>query len=140
MSKILLVAGALLMSMAGPAAAARTLNGGAAAHLHLIQAEGSLLTEEGPVTGALAGSMRAQLHTGALFSASFTLHTHQGTITGCGTARPHGTGRYQSFSGSFTATGGSGRYAHVKGHAGLYGVLDRRTDSVVIQTTGTLTY
>ena len=59
---------------------------------------------------------------------------------GGGRATPHGSGRYQSFSGSFQATHGSGRYANVSGHAGLYGVFDRRTDSVVIQTTGTLTY
>ena len=124
----------------GAAHAARTLNGAATAHLHLVRAEGSELIEEGPVSGALAGSAHAELSTGAVFTANFTIHTHGGSITGHGRASPHGSGRYQSFSGSFQATHGSGRYAHISGHAGLYGVFDRRTDSVVIQTTGTLTY
>ena len=144
---LLATTGATLMGLAGAAAgqqtdahAARTLNGAATAHLHLVRAEGSQLIEEGAVTGALAGSMGADLYTGAVFTASFTLHTHAGTISGHGTAKPHGTGRYRSFSGSFLVTGGSGRYAHVSGHAGLYGVLDRRTDAVIIQTTGTLHY
>jgi hypothetical protein len=122
------------------ARAARLLNGAATARLHLVQAEGSELIEEGPVSGALAGSAHAELRTGAVFTASFTINTHGGSITGRGRATPHGSGRYQSFSGSFQATHGSGRYAHISGHAGLYGVFDRRTDSVVIQTTGTLTY
>jgi hypothetical protein len=120
--------------------AARALNGTATAKLHLIRAEGSQLIEEGPVTGTLTGSAQAHLKTGAVFTASFTIHTREGSITGHGRATPHGSGRYQSFSGSFLATSGSGRYAHVAGRAGLYGVFDRRTDSVVIQTTGSLTY
>ena len=132
-------------TLAAPAAAqdahaARTLDGNATAHLHLVKAEGSQLIEEGSVSGSLAGSARAALHTGALFTASFTIRTREGSITGRGQATPHGSGRYQSFAGSFTATSGSGRYTHIKGRAGLYGVFDRRTDSVEIQTTGTLTY
>jgi hypothetical protein len=143
-----LLAAALLGAYASPATAyqatvrsARTLSGTATAHLHLIEAEGSKLIEDGPVTGALTGSARAELHTGAVFTATFTIQTSRGSITGEGRATPHGSGRYQSFSGSFHATHGSGRYAHIKGQAGLYGVFDVRTDSVVIQTTdGTLSY
>jgi hypothetical protein len=120
--------------------AARSLNSTATAHLHLVMAEGSQLTEEGPATGALSGWVQAQLNTGAVFTGSFTIHTHGGTIKGRGRAIPNGSGRYESFGGSFTVTSGSGRYRHIKGHAGLYGVFDRRTDSAVIQTTGKLTY
>ncbi len=120
--------------------AARSQSADATAHLHLVRAEGSQLFEEGPVSGALAGSMRAALNTGAVFTGTFTTRTNGGSIKGHGTATPHGSGRYQSFSGSLRVTGGSGRYAHVNGHAGLYGVFDRRTDTVVVQTTGTLTY
>ncbi len=145
---MLITASALLFSATGSSAAARTavayaartLNGTATAHLHLVRAEGSELIEEGPVSGVLVGTTRAELSTGAIFTATFTIHAHGGSITGHGHATPHGSGRYQSFSGSFNATNGTGRYAHVSGRAGLYGVFDRRTDSVVIQTTGTLTY
>ena len=120
--------------------AARTLNGEATARLHLVKAEGSQLLEEGSVTGALAGSAHGTFHTGAIFIGAITIHTHGGSISGEGRAIPSGSGRYQSFRGSFKVTSGSGLYVHISGHSGLYGVLDRRHDSVVIQTTGRLTY
>jgi hypothetical protein len=120
--------------------AARTLNGTATAHLHLVKANGSQLYEEGPVTGALPGSMRAVLTTGEVFSGSFTIHTHGGAIDGHGSATIRGAGRYQSFSGSITVTGGSGRYSHAHGRTGLSGTFDRRTYAIVIQTTGKLSY
>lgn len=146
---ILTTAGAVLTSTAQSAAAgrqpaaqaARTINGTATAHLHLVKPDGSELFEEGPVSGgSLKGSMQAELDTGTVFTGSFTIHTSGGSIKGQGRATPHGSGRYQSFSGSLVVTGGSGRYAHVNGRGGLYGVFDRRTDSVVVQTTGKLTY
>jgi hypothetical protein len=120
---------------------AGVLNGKATARLHLVEVEGSRLEEEGPVTGVLTGKARGVLHLGAVFKASFTITTHSGSITGEGTAIPGVAHTYQSFEGSFTVTRGSGRYAHIHGRAQhLYGVLDRRTDSVVIQTTGQLTF
>jgi hypothetical protein len=136
----LATAGAVGLAIGASAHAAGVLDGKATAHLHLVQVEGSELNEEGPVAGVLTGTARGGLHLGAIFIASFTIHTRNGSITGRGTAIPHGTGRFQSFAGSFSATDGSGRYAHISGRAGLYGVLDRRTDSVVIQTTGRLSY
>jgi hypothetical protein len=138
----LLLAGCVVLPWSSASAAGRNaLTGTATAHLHLTKAEGSQLQEEGTVSGILTGSARASLRVGTTFTASFTIRTRAGTITGHGQARPHGYGRYQSFSGSFLATHGTGRYAHISGHAGLYGVFDRRTESVVIQTSGgRLTY
>jgi hypothetical protein len=124
----------------GAARAAHVLNGTATAHLHLIRPEGTKLYEEGPVTGALAGSMRAEFDTGTTFTGSFTIRTHGGSIDGSGSASPHGTGRYRSFSGALTITGGTGRYSHAHGRAGLYGTFDRRSYALLIQTTGTLSY
>ncbi len=92
------------------------------------------------MTGALPGSMRAVVDTGDVFTGSFTIHTHGGTIEGHGRATPHGAGRYQSFSGTITLTGGTGRYSHAHGRAGLYGTFDRRTYAMVIQTTGRFSY
>lgn len=147
MTTLILLVGAVMISPAasyssGHAAArtARSLNATTTAHLHLVKAEGSELFEEGAVSGALPGSMQAELKTGALYTGSFTTRTHGGSIKGHGTATPHGAGRYQSFSGTFTVTSGTGRYTHVSGHAGLYGVFDRRTDAVTVQTTGKLSY
>jgi hypothetical protein len=119
---------------------AGVLDGKATACLALVQVEGSELEEEGPVVGVLTGTARGELHLGAVFKASFTIQTRSGSITGEGTAIPGVAHTYQSFAGSFTSLRGSGRYAHIRGHPRLSGVLDRRTDSVVIETTGQLTY
>jgi hypothetical protein len=134
---------ALAAFAAGARAAAdiaRSLNGTATAHLHLIESEGAKLHEEGPVTGALPGTMKATFNTGTVFTGSFAIHTRNGTIDGEGKAIPHGSGRYQSFRGSITVTGGSGRYSHAHGHTGLYGTFDRRTFALVVQTKGSLSY
>jgi hypothetical protein len=146
-AKWLLVAASSLASivlMGTPAAGAQravatlagTLTGTATAQLSPVNVEGSKLIESGPVTGALSGSVKAELHVGASFTASFTIHTRNGSISGHGQATPHGSGRYQSFGGSATVTSGTGRYSHIHGHAGLYGTFDRRTDKVTIQVTG----
>jgi hypothetical protein len=119
---------------------ARSLDGTATAHLHLVRPEDAELYEEGPVTGALPGSMHARFRTGAVLSGSFSIRTHGGSIDGSGQAATHGSGRYQSFSGSLTVTGGTGRYSHAHGSAGLYGTFDRRTYALVIQTTGRFSY
>jgi hypothetical protein len=121
--------------------AAGVLDGKATACLTLIEVEGSELEEEGPVVGVLTGSARGKLHLGAVFKASFTITTRNGSITGEGTAIPGVAHTYQSFEGSFTVTRGSGRYAHIHGRPQhLKGVLDRHSDSVVIETTGQLNY
>lgn len=122
------------------ARAARTLDGTDSAHLHLVHQDERLLDEEGAATGALPGHMRADLTVSSTFSGRCTIYTTGGSITGSGRATPHGSGRYQSFSGSLLITGGTGRYAHVHGRTGLSGTFDRRTFSVVLQTTGNLSY
>jgi len=119
---------------------AGVLNGKATACLTLIEVEGSELEEQGPVVGVLTGTARGKLHLGAVFKASFTITTRSGSITGEGTAVPGVAHTYQSFAGSFTSLRGTGRYAHIRGRPRLSGVLDRHTDSVVIETTGRLTY
>jgi hypothetical protein len=126
----------------GPTASdPHALNGNAEAHLHLVHSSGSTLIEEGAVSGGgLSGHMRAQLNVGPTFSGRFTFYTRAGQIMGRGSAHPHGSGRYESFSGTVSVTGGSGRYAHVSGHGAMYGTFDRRTYNVTIQTRGTLHY
>lgn len=109
------------------------------AHLHYIRSSGSLLFEEGSASGTLPGKMQVHCDVGPTVTASFTIYVRGGgTISGHGTAKAHGSGRYESFGGSLTVTGGTGRYAHAHGHAGLYGVFDRRTYALTVQTTGRL--
>jgi hypothetical protein len=110
------------------------------AHLHYVSAKGSLLIDEGRATGTVPGDMKVRLRIGAIFTGSFTIYTSAGTIVGRGSAVPHGAGRYESFAGSLTATGGSGRYRNARGRAQLYGVFNRGDYSLVIQTAGTLYY
>jgi hypothetical protein len=98
------------------------------------------LFEEGKAYGTLPGSMRAYLSLGPPFAGSFTIYTNGGTINGHGTAAPNGGGLYESFAGTLTVTGGTGRYTHAHGHAGLYGTFDRRSYSLTVQTTGSLSY
>lgn len=122
------------------ARAARTLNGTDTAHLHLVRQNEAVLFEEGAAGGALPGHMKATLSVGSTFRGTCTIYTSHGSITGRGTARPHGTGRYQSFSGRLVMTGGTGLYRHVHGSTGLYGTFDRRTFALVVQTKGRLSY
>lgn len=134
---------ASLVGAQSPAAnAARTVNATDTAHLHYNAAgsEGATLLEEGLAKGTLPGRMRAHLTIEATFSGSFVLYTSVGSIKGRGSAKPSGSGRYESFRGSLTVTGGTGRYAHAHGRAGLYGVFDRKTYGLTVQTTGHLTY
>jgi hypothetical protein len=96
------------------------------------------LFEQGKAQGTLPGSMRAYLSLGPPFAGSFTIETNVGTINGHGTATPHGGGLYESFAGTLTVTGGTGRYAHAHGHAKLYGTFNRRTYALIVQTNGSL--
>lgn len=134
-------AGAGAVAQGLPSAhAARTLDGTDTAHLLLVRQDESVLFEEGSADGALPGHMRAQLTVGSHFTGACTIYTRYGSISGRGSATAHGSGRYQSFSGSFTIAAGSGRYLHIHGTTRLYGTFDRRTFAVVVQTVGRLSY
>jgi hypothetical protein len=113
------------------------------AHLRKTAVEGAVVFEEGQAEGALRGAMRVRLDTNVPFRAWFTLRTRDGTLRGYGSATPCETrcsGHYESFRGPLVIDGGSGLYAHARGHGGLYGVFDRETYGVEVQTTGTLSY
>jgi hypothetical protein len=122
------------------ARAARALKASDTAHLRYVKASGSSLLEEGPTTGTLPGKMRVSLDVGTTFSGSFTIYLKGGTITGHGTATPHGIGTVESFAGTLVVTKGTGRYSRAGGHAGLYGTFNRNNYALVIQTTGNLSY
>jgi hypothetical protein len=123
------------------AQATGTLNVTDEAHLHLTTTAGELLEEEGTATGALPGKIRARFRVGATVSGSYTFYPRGGgSITGSGSARLHSTGTYASFGGTLTISHGTGRYAHAHGRGGLYGLVNRHTDALTVQTTGHLSY
>jgi hypothetical protein len=110
------------------------------AHLDYVDAKGSYLTEEGRASGPLAGLVKARIRVTADISGSFTFYPRGGTISGSGVGTLHESGRYASFGGTVTVLGGTGRYAHARGGGRLYGVYNRDTLDVTIQTTGILSY
>lgn len=120
--------------------AARSLRASDIAHLHYVSASGSLLYEVGNASGTLPGGMHVRMRVSTTFTGNFTIYARGGSITGRGSARPHGSGVYESFAGTLLVTGGSGRFAHAHGRAGLYGTFNRRTYALVVQTRGTLYY
>jgi hypothetical protein len=135
------IAAALASGLTASASAgAHTLRASDRASLHYVSASGALLEEVGSASGTLPGDMRVQLRLASVFSGSFTITTRYGSISGHGTATPHGYGTYESFAGTLVATGGSGRFRHAHGSARLYGTFDRSNYALVMQTTGTLYY
>jgi hypothetical protein len=118
-----------------------TLNVTDEAHLRLVNTAGEALEEEGPATGALPGKVHVRFTVGASVKGTFVFYPRGGgSITGHGSAQLHSTSRYSSFAGTMAVSHGTGRYAHAHGRGGLYGVVDRRTDAMTIQTTGQLSY
>jgi hypothetical protein len=110
------------------------------ARLHYVNAKGSYLIEEGSATGPLGGLVKARIRVTADISGTFTFYPRGGSISGRGIGKLHESGTYASFGGSVTVLGGSGRYAHARGKGGFYGVYNRQTLGVTIQTTGSLSY
>jgi hypothetical protein len=110
------------------------------AHLRYLRESGPDLLEEGQATGGLPGRVQVRFNVGATVTASFTISTHDGSISGHGSGTLHGTGVYASFGGSMTVTQGTGRYAHAHGTGGFYGSINRRNYAATVQTTGTLTF
>jgi hypothetical protein len=142
-----LVAGHVASSAARTSAvprarAARTLSVNDTGYLHLLHASGSILSEAGAVSGTLPGTASVRLDVGENVTASFTIRVRGGgSISGHGSAGLHSSGRYSSFGGSLSVTGGTGRYVHAHGAGKLYGVIERRSDALTVQTReGTLHY
>lgn len=127
-------------ALAARAHRAQTLTVNDTAHLRLLKAYGSVLIEEGHAGGTLMGRANVRMVVGSSVSATFSIRAAGGAIYGRGRATLHSSGRYASFGGSLSVTGGSGRYAHARGAGKLYGVIDRRTDALTVQTIGKLRY
>lgn len=119
------------------AQSARSLSVNDTAHLTYRKSSG---LEEGTATGTLPGSVKIHFEIGPPVKATFTISTPRGSISGAGTATLHSAGLYASFGGTITVTHGTGRYAHAHGHGGLYGVVNRHTYALTVQTTGSLSY
>ncbi len=162
---LLVIAACVLATAAAPAVlnakgrpqarAAGAINAVDNAELHYNprKSEGAILIEEGEATGSLPGWVEARINAGAVstLTGSLRFNTHGSVITGHGSAHlsgPRANG-VESFHGSMTITGGTGRYRHAHGSAGLYGLFYRTSQrerngrvhhsfDVTVQTTGTI--
>jgi hypothetical protein len=122
------------------ATAARSVSVDDTGHLHLLKAFGSVLLEEGYAGGTLPGQAKVRLVVGSTVTSTFSIQTRYGTIYGSGRAALHSSGRYASFGGTLSVSKGTASYAHAHGAGKLYGVIDRRTSALTVQTVGTLSY
>jgi hypothetical protein len=120
--------------------ASRALSVDDTGHLHLLKEFGSVLLEEGSIGGTLPGIAKVRMVVGPTVTASFSIQARAGTIYGSGRAVLHSSGRYSSFAGTLSVSHGTGSYADAQGTGKLYGVIDRRTSALTVQTIGTLRY
>jgi hypothetical protein len=138
------VAAGLLQAVPPPRAlAARTVSVDDTGHLKRTHASGDFIDEAGEISGTLPGTATVRLDVGPeTITASFTIQVHGGgSISGTGRAKIGSPGRYTSFAGNLSVTGGTGRYAHARGSGKLYGELERKYDLLTVQTRqGTLDY
>ncbi|HEX3519660.1 MAG TPA: DUF2600 family protein [Solirubrobacteraceae bacterium] len=137
--------GAGTVAWGGPLAAhtARTLTVHDEGHLRYVKSSGSVIIDEGRASGTFPGTVKVRFSYDGepTVSARFTISGAGGSISASGTARLSSlTSPTPSFTGTMTITGGSGRYAHVHGGGGLYGVYSRRTYGLTVQAIGKLPY
>ncbi|MHB1858867.1 MAG: hypothetical protein ACYCUM_01950 [Solirubrobacteraceae bacterium] len=118
----------------------RSLHATDRATLRYVSSTVNVFYETGRATGTLPGWMRVHMRLGAKFTGEYAIETRGGTIRGKGSAIPHGSGAYESFAGTITVSGGTGRFRHAHGRARVYGTFDRVDNQLKVQTTGTLHY
>jgi hypothetical protein len=142
---VLTAAGSLLASAAGAARtpagpiharAARTVSVDDTGHLQRTHASGDIIDEAGNISGTLPGTATVRLDVGPeTITASFTIESYGGgSIRGTGRAKIGSDGRYTSFAGTLLVTGGTDRFAHARGAGKLYGVIERKSDELTVQT------
>lgn len=138
----LIATGAVVLLLAA-GASARTLGVRDEGHLHLVSSDGSALIDEGPAVGTVPGTVRVHFdyNGNPVINARFTIFGRSGSISGSARAKLHNpTSPTPSFRGAFSITGGSGRYAHIRGTGELFGVFTRHGYKLVVQTIGELHY
>lgn len=120
-----------------------TLNVRDEGRLRYIKSSGSVIIDEGRVSGTFSGWVRVRFsYDGApAVAARFTIYGRGGSVSARGTARLSSpTSPSPSFHGTMTIIGGTGRYAHIHGGGELYGVYNRRSYALTVQAIGNLPY
>jgi hypothetical protein len=110
-------------------------------YLQFRTSSGSVLIDEGRVSGTLPGRARVRFtyNGGPTVNASFTISGSGWSLQGmakCRLSNPNS--KTPSFRGSLTLRNGGGRYVHAHGSGELFGVFDRRSYALTVQARGTL--
>jgi hypothetical protein len=132
-----------VLILAASASATRVLDVRDKGSLHFVKSSGSVIIDEGRASGSFPGWVKVRFtYDGEpTVGARFTISSAAGAISARGTARLSSpTSASPSFHGSMTITGGTGRYAHVRGGGELYGVYYRRSYGLTVQAIGKLPY
>jgi hypothetical protein len=111
--------------------------------LHLVKASGSLLIDEGTVSGTFPGKVRVRFtyDGNPNVTAQITIYGRAGSVLARGGGRLSSpTSSSPSFKGALTIVGGSGRYARARGGGEMFGVFYRRSYAITVQTRGVLRY
>jgi hypothetical protein len=122
---------------------ARTLSVKDEARMHLIRSSGSTLFDEGPAMGTIPGKVKVRfIYNGnPTVSARITIYGRSGTIEAACSARlSNPTSPAPSFKGTLTLAHASGHYAGAHGSGHVYGVFNRRSYAITVQTEGTMHY
>ena len=138
------VLGLITLALTGASASAsRVLNIRDQGSLRFVRASGSLLLDEGRVSGTFPGTVKVSfLYNGEpTVSARFTITGTGGSISARGAGRLSSpVSPAPSFRGRMQVTGGTGRYAHIRGSGELFGVFNRRSYALTVQAVGKLPY
>jgi hypothetical protein len=121
----------------------RTLNVRDEGRLRYVKSAGPVIIDEGRATGSFPGTVKVRFSYDGepTVHARFTISGAGGSISALGTARLNSlTSLTPSFTGTMTITVGTGRYAHIRGGGGLYGVYSRRSYGLTVQAIGKLPY
>jgi cytoskeletal protein RodZ len=112
--------------------------------LHLVHAVGNTLIEEGQATGTLPGIAQVKLDVNTakgVATASVRLTRPDGTLASHSSGRTEGGhGGWEDFSGTMSIEHGSGEYANASGSGQISGQINRRTDRLLVEVSGTLRY
>lgn len=111
--------------------------------MHLVRSSGSTLFDEGAATGTIPGKVKVRfLYDGApTVSARITIYGRSGTIEArCNARLSNPTSPTPSFKGTLILAHASGRYAGAHGSGHIYGVFNRRSYAITVQTEGIVHY
>jgi hypothetical protein len=123
------------------ATAAATRSVSLSASLHLVGRPGHVIYEQGTISGTLSGTVSARCTSisSTKGTATFTIYTKGGSLSGRASTRGHVVGASVPFAGTAVMTSGTGVWAHAAGSNLQYsGVMNRQNYRIAEHLTGSI--